>query len=112
MFRNHEGIVMWDFSGSAGNCDSAFLEALALVHGLRIIKEKGFVNAIIEGDSSSIISWEKGSCMDPWRLASLIHEIRDLTKELNPSFSLVPIADTLAKGGIMREALYSGPCLP
>lgn len=47
----------------------------------------------------------------------VIHEIKELVKELNPSFSFVPrsqndFVDHIAKSGVIRQIMYCGPCIP
>lgn len=78
---------------------------MALLVGLQVLRELGFMGVIMVGNSASAISWGKGDCMGPWRLASLIHEIQDLVHLLNPSFALVlgfqnDTVDSLAKSGV------------
>ena len=114
LVRDHEGHVRLVFMGAIGEDTNNSAELDGLLRGVEIVIREGFLPAIVEGDSSVLISvanrllsgqkTEKVSLS--WRLASRLERLR-LIIRAHPATSFVHVrrdanraADCLANAGV------------
>ena len=57
--RDSAGTWLASFSAKLGVCTSVKAELMALVHGLKVVQDKGFKNIIIDMDSKLIVNTMK-----------------------------------------------------
>lgn len=55
-----QGSIILAKGGPIGCCDTNHVELIGLLEGLKMLKNKGFYNCIVEGDSKVVISWGRG----------------------------------------------------
>ena len=110
LFRNHDGVWLKGFARGLGFTNSILAELWALRDGLRLAKELGFQQLIIELDALSVVilmnNESENLLMEP-----LLIDCRNLLKEI-PNKRVIhafceanQCADALAKLG--SQTLYS-----
>lgn len=97
--------------------DATHAETLGLLEGLKLTRDKGVRDCILEGDSLSIISWGRGDCCGSWRLNHFIDKIKSLIKDLDADLHHVPrnqnsLANKIAKWSVGKTSMYEGDSLP
>lgn len=102
---DYQGNILGAKGGLIGVCDVIHAETMGLLEGLRLAKIKGVSGCIIEGDSTTVISWERGNNFGSWRLHHFYAEIKSLINILKAELVHVPrnqnsLADKLAKWSI------------
>lgn len=83
---------------------------VGLLLGLRMVKSKDLGQCIIEGDSSTIVSWGKRNSQWSWILSHQVQEIRAHIDHMGTEVVHVPrcqnsMADCLAKWGIGAQEM-------
>ena len=79
-----------------------------------MLRDKGIKECLIEGDSSSNVSWGLGKSQGPWLLNHLVSEV---VRELQVDLLQVPrcqnsSTDKLAKWGVNLPERHMGNSLP
>lgn len=102
VLRDSFGYVRSVKGGPIGVCDAIFVKLMGLLEGARMLKAKGLKDCIVEGDSSSIIAWERGSQPGSWKVHHFIVEIHYLVGDLGVVLHHLPrahndLADNIAK---------------
>lgn len=105
MLRNHLGYTRIAFSESVGIKESNEAELLNIRRTLSLGAALRGEKLIIESDSFNAIKWAKGLKRPPWRLITLVREIKELFVGLEVSFSQISrspngVAVFLAKNGV------------
>lgn len=113
VIQNSCGHVVRVICGPLEECDSIKAETLGLLMGLRELNKMNVHGTIVEGDSSSVISWGKGSREGAWRLANFVYEIRELSVQLDIKYihvlrELNVMADKLASWGVGGASVLIG----
>lgn len=113
IIRDFQGDIYYIRCGPIGYEDSTKVEVMGLIQGLRLIKDKGINNCIIEGDSATMVSWARGHARGPWKLNHLVREFRDFVSLLQVDIYQVPrsqncLADRRAKWGVDQEEIFHG----
>lgn len=108
ILRDWEGTVKGYFSLSLGIAYAYEAELQAILSALKFCKEFGFLNVVIESDSTLVICWVKNQGHKPWKHFNDLHTIDRLLSDLN-CLDVVHIfrdandkADELAKTGCDR----------
>lgn len=76
VLMNHEKTTSIVFSESVGVRGSNEVEVISIRRALTIWKSYGQGKLIIEGDSANAIKWAKGQRWPPWRLITMVREIK------------------------------------
>lgn len=89
---------------SVGIKDSNEAELLTIRRVLTIGTSFGEVKLVVESDSSNAIKWARGVKRPPWRLITLLREIKELVSGQETSFVHIKrttngVADFFAKNG-------------
>lgn len=66
--------------------ESNEVELLSIQRAMSLAFDEGGDKLVIESNSSNAIKWAKGMKRPPWRLITLVREIRDLVVGLEVSF--------------------------
>lgn len=109
VLRNHNGSFLCGFAVKLGNCTVPQAELWAIIHGLRLAKEKGFSNIQIEFDSLTAINFINGGCLACHLCRPLVNEINKLLHDVDRAqVSHVireanQVADRLANHGLSLE---------
>lgn len=90
VIRNSSSHVICVICGPLAKCESTKAETIGLLMDLQELKKMGAYGTMVEGDSSSVIGWGKGTGEGVWRLANFLNEIHDLSIQLGISYAHIP----------------------
>lgn len=93
------------------------LESAALTSVIRELRNMGFRDCNVEGDSVVVIHWGIGKGVGVWKLAHIIYEIRDWAIELGISFAHVQreqnaLADKMANWAVWQSIMFVDSVIP
>lgn len=57
VMRDSQGSILIAKGNSIGWSDANHVELIGLLEGWRMLKHKGYMDCIVEGDSKTVISW-------------------------------------------------------
>lgn len=112
------GKVIRVVAGPISEGDSTKAQAIELLMGLHELKKLGGSNnALVEGDSKVVVSWGSGFSEGVWRLAFMVHEIRDLISSMNITIASIlrdqnEIADKVAKWAVGLHGIFISDVMP
>lgn len=117
IMRDHGGAICLVRGVSLGHCNTIEAELIGLLISLKLLKDKGHYDCIVEGDSKSVVSWGKGESLGSWRLRHFIHEIKHLALMLKAFILHVTraknsLANRLAKWSVSRREEFYREVLP
>lgn len=111
--------VMRDFQGHiigvkrrpVGVSDTIHAETIGFLEGFKLAKGKGIRDCIMEGDSLTVISWEREDSCGSWRMHHYIAEIKSLIKDLDAELHHVlrnqnSLADKIAKWSVGQSSMF------
>jgi ribonuclease HI len=104
ILRDSKGRCWAGFSRHYGNCTNMAAETRALLDGLRMCRDLGIRDIIVETDSNIVVQWLHKDTCSLWWLWEFWEEILELTRLLNAQVQHVfreanMAADLLAKNG-------------
>ncbi|XP_042964506.1 uncharacterized protein LOC122298703 [Carya illinoinensis] len=108
IIRDCSGRCIAGFAHHYGVATNTVAECRALLDGLRLCKNLGLHDVIVESDSKVVLSWLASGICRLWFLWDFWEEIRDISIEINARFCHVfreanMAADFLAKKGTLGE---------
>lgn len=59
ILRVSRSVIVWVSCSPLGVCDLIKAEAMGLLMGLRELRKMGLIGCFVEGDSVTVIGWEK-----------------------------------------------------
>ncbi|KAK1258730.1 Zinc finger protein KNUCKLES [Acorus gramineus] len=68
-----------------GFAGKSALELQGIVHGVRLVVDKGIKNLWIEADSTTALAWMNGKWMIPWTALRLLRKLKNLLNNLDTS---------------------------
>lgn len=113
VMRDSQGLIIGVKGGPLGCQDAIYAETMGLLEGLKLAKDKGVRDYIIEGDSLTVISWGKGDKVGSWRLHHHFTKIKVLIMHLGAELRHVPraqnfFADKIAKWSVDQPVMFEG----
>ena len=82
VLRDKNGDVLLVYAGKVGNGSNNVAEAMALLWGLQLYKERNFLELTIEGDSKLVIDLVKGEARLRWKIRNIILDIKQILEEM------------------------------
>lgn len=112
---DYQGQIIGVKGGAIGVNDAIYAETMGL-KGLKLARDKGIRDCVLEGDSLMVISWGRGDRCGSWRLSHFIAEIKSLIKDLDVELHPVPrnqnsLADKIAKWSVGKSSMFEGDSL-
>lgn len=109
VLRDDNGFFLWGYSVKLGKCTVPQAELWAIIHGLKLAKERGFAQIIVESDSSAAVNFINTGCLSTHQCRPLVNEIHKIMSELgNIRVAHVfreanQVADRLANHGLSLD---------
>lgn len=105
VLRDHMSSICVVFSEAMGTNESNKVELLSIWRALTLGASLGGAKLEIESDPSHAVKWARGEKCPPWRLVTLVREIKGLSAGREVSFSQISrsaigVADFFAKNGV------------
>lgn len=75
IIRDHHGHMILAFAGYFGICSNNVAEAMAILQGLRICIDRGFLKIIVESDSVMLVNIINKKVRPPWQIHSIMAQI-------------------------------------
>ena len=72
----------WVYVGQVGNGSNNVAEAMVLLWGLQLSKERQIIELTIEGDSKLVIDLVKGEARSGWKIRNIILDIKKILDEM------------------------------
>ena len=82
VLRDRNGDVLLVYAGKVGNGSNYVAEAMALLWGLQLSKERHILELTIEGDSKLVIDLVKGEARPGWKIRNIILDIKQILEEM------------------------------
>lgn len=75
VLRDMNGDVLLVYASQVGIGSNNVAEAMALLWGLQLSRERNILELTIEGDSKLVIDWVKGEAKLGWKIRNIILDI-------------------------------------
>ena len=82
VLRDRNGDVMLVYVSKVGNGSNNVAEAMALLWGLQLFRERQIKELTIEGDSKLVIDLVKGEARPGWNILNIILDIKQVLNEM------------------------------
>ena len=82
VLRDKNGDVLLVYAGKVGNGSNNVAEAMALLWGLQLSRERQIMELTIEGDSKLVIDLVKGEAKLGWKIRNIILDIKKILNEM------------------------------
>lgn len=82
VLRDDNGAFLWGFAVKLGRCTVTQAELWAIIHGLKLAKERGYSKIMVESDSLTAVKFINGGCLHSHQCKPLVNEIHKLMAEL------------------------------
>ena len=82
VLRDRNGDMLLVYAGKVGNGSNNVAEAMALLWGLQLSKERHILELTIEGDSKLVIDLVKGEARPGWKIRNIILDIKRILEEM------------------------------
>ena len=82
VLRDMNGEVLLVYARKVGNGSNNEAEAMALLWGLQLSRERQIMELTIEGDSKLVIDLVKGEARSGWKIRNIILDIKQVLNEI------------------------------
>ncbi|XP_050387311.1 uncharacterized protein LOC126803570 [Argentina anserina] len=103
VFRDHNSRTLFTAARKIGDASVPVAEALALRYSLLLARDRGFRHIEVEGDSKLVIGAVNGNVKFPWKLRSLIQDIKTIAN----NFEVVVFKHVLRDANFVANAIAS-----
>ncbi|OIT07102.1 hypothetical protein A4A49_24098 [Nicotiana attenuata] len=102
IIRDHRGHMILAFADYFGLCSNNVAEAMAILQGLCICIDRGFLKIIVESDSLMLVNIINNKVRPPWQIHSIMAQIGQLIQK--GSFLFVHI---FREGNVIADQMAS-----
>nr|XP_027077027.1 uncharacterized protein LOC113700779 [Coffea arabica] len=111
--RSSEGTVIFAFYKEFGEVGVVHAEALALMTGLTLCRDRQMTDIRVESDSGTLVQMVNSGALARWPVCNVLRNIRGLVTELGASLCHIyrqanMVADSLASLQLGQDQVYTG----
>ncbi|XP_027178007.1 uncharacterized protein LOC113777166 [Coffea eugenioides] len=111
--RSSEGTVIFAFYKEFGEVGVVHAEALALMAGLTLCRDRQMIDIRVESDSGTLVQMVNLGALARWPVCNVLRNIRGLVTELGASLCHIyrqanMVADSLASLQLGQDQVYTG----
>ncbi|XP_075074396.1 uncharacterized protein LOC142161999 [Nicotiana tabacum] len=108
IIRDHHGNMMKAFAEFYGPCSNNLAEAKALLHGVKLCSNSGFLKVHVESDSMFTVNMINKRMLPSWQIKHIIEQIWEVTSTGDFKFTHTfregnTVADQLANLGVNSQ---------